>query len=274
VARNTGVREARADLVALLDDDVFVPPGWLDALVEGAERYPDAEAFGGPIRPRLEGNPPRGCGREDPPITALDLGPEDREAEMVWGANFAVRRSAWERIGGFDETRGRLHGDEEDWLLRLRAEGGKIMYLAGAGLDHRRAPEDSRLTALTRAAFGRGRGARETDTRAGTAPGLARELRILVGCGWHTVRRACPQGIVMGGHAAGRLVEGLVGRRASGGPARGGPCGGPAANGPAGGGPAGGGRAAARPGPDRLAGPDRAAGPGTDHARDPDLPSR
>src|SRR5215212_8743208 len=35
VARNTGVREARADLVAFLDDDVFVPPGWLDALVEG-----------------------------------------------------------------------------------------------------------------------------------------------------------------------------------------------------------------------------------------------
>ena len=210
VARNTGVREAQADLVALLDDDVFVPPGWLDALVEGAARYPDAEAFGGPIRARLEGNPPRGCGREDPPITALDLGPEDREAEMVWGANFAVRRSAWERIGGFDETRGRLHGDEEDWLLRLRAAGGTIMYLARAGLDHRRAPEDSRLTALTRAAYDRGRAARETDSRAGTAPGLTRELRILAGCGWHTVRRACPQGIVMGGHAAGRLVEALA----------------------------------------------------------------
>src|SRR5918992_3713835 len=30
VARNTGAREARADLVAFLDDDVFVPAGWLD----------------------------------------------------------------------------------------------------------------------------------------------------------------------------------------------------------------------------------------------------
>ena len=209
VARNTGVREARADLVAFLDDDVFVPPDWLDALVEGAARHPDAEVFGGPIRPRLEGNPPRGCGREDPPITALDLGPEDVEAEMVWGANFAVRRSAVERIGHFDETRDRLHGDEEDWLLRLRAAGGKIVYLADAGVDHRRAAEDATLTALSRVAFERGRAARETDLRRGTAPGLARELRVLVGCGWHTLRRACPQGVIMGANSAGRVVETL-----------------------------------------------------------------
>jgi GT2 family glycosyltransferase len=209
VGRNTGVREARADLVAFLDDDVFVPPGWLDALVEGAARYPDAEAFGGPIRPRLEGNPPRGCGREKPPITALDLGDEDVEAEMVWGANFAVRRSAFERIGPFDETRDRLHGDEEDWLLRLRAAGGRIMYLAGGGLDHRRDADDSTLRALSRVAFDRGRAARETDLRRGTAPGLARELRVLVGCGWHTLRRACPQGVVMGANSAGRVVETL-----------------------------------------------------------------
>jgi glycosyltransferase involved in cell wall biosynthesis len=209
VARNTGAREASADLIAFLDDDVFVPPGWLEALVEGAGRYPDAEAFGGPIRARLEGKPPRGCGREGPPITALDLGSEDVEADMVWGANFAVRRSAVERIGPFDETRDRLHGDEEDWLLRLRAAGGKIVYLAGAGLDHRRDAEDSTLTALARVAFERGRAARETDLRRGTAPGLARELRVLAGCGWHTIRRACPQGVIMGANSAGRVVEAL-----------------------------------------------------------------
>src|SRR5918997_692418 len=83
-ARNTGLPEARADLIAFVDDDVFAPPGWLDALVEGAERHPDAEAFGGPIRARFEGPAPRACGREDPPITTLDLGPEAVEAEMGW----------------------------------------------------------------------------------------------------------------------------------------------------------------------------------------------
>jgi glycosyltransferase involved in cell wall biosynthesis len=208
-ARNSGIREARADVIAFVDDDVFVPPGWLDALVEGVERHPEAEAFGGPIRARFEGHAPRGCGREDPPITTLDLGPDDVEATMVWGANFAVRRSAIERIGRFDESLDRAHGDEEDWLLRLRAAGGRIVYLADAGLDHRRTAGDSRLAPLARAAYHRGRGARSSDRRRGDAPGLARELRVLAGCGWHTVRRACPQGLIMGAHSAGRVMEAL-----------------------------------------------------------------
>lgn len=208
-ARNTGVREARADLIAFVDDDVLAPPGWLDALADGAARFPDAEAFGGPIRARLEGNAPRACGREDPPITTLDLGSEDVDAEMVWGANFAVRRAAVERIGEFDESLDRGHGDEEDWLLRLRAAGGRIVYLADAGLDHRRSASDSGLRSLARAAYHRGRGARSSDSRRGDAPALGRELRVLAGCGWHTVRRACPQGVIMGAHSAGRVVEAL-----------------------------------------------------------------
>jgi glycosyltransferase involved in cell wall biosynthesis len=211
-ARNTGLREADADLIAFVDDDVLVPPGWLDALVEGADRFPDAEAFGGPIRPRFEGHTPRACGREDPPITALDLGADDQEAEMVWGANFAVRRSAVDRIGEFDAALDRAHGDEEEWLLRLRAAGGRIVYLADAGLDHRRSASDSGLRPLARAAYHRGRGARSSDARRGDAPGLARELRVLAGCGWHTVRRACPQGLIMGAHSAGRVVEALRSR--------------------------------------------------------------
>jgi glycosyltransferase involved in cell wall biosynthesis len=208
-ARNTGLREAGADLIAFVDDDVLVPPGWLEALAEGAERHPEADAFGGPIRARFEGHTPRGCGREDPPITTLDLGDDDAEAAMVWGANFAVRRSAVERIGEFDETLDRAHGDEEEWLLRLRAAGGRIVYLAHAGLDHRRSPEDSRLRPLARAAYHRGRGARSSDRRRGEAPSLRRELRVLAGCGWHTVRRACPQGLIMGAHSAGRVMEAL-----------------------------------------------------------------
>lgn len=205
-ARNRGVRESAGPLVAFVDDDVWAPPGWLRALVEGAARHPDAAAFGGPIRARLEGPAPRACGREKPPITTLDLGAHDSEAAMVWGANFAVRREAFERHGPFDE---RLagHGDEEEWLMALRAKGGRIVYLAEAGLDHRRAGDDARLRSLARAAYHRGRAARRTDARRGVQPSTMRELRNVAGCGWHTLRRACPQGIVMGAHSVGRLAE-------------------------------------------------------------------
>jgi glycosyltransferase involved in cell wall biosynthesis len=205
-ARNTGVRRSSGSVVAFVDDDVWAPPTWLSALAEGAARHHGADAFGGPIRARLEGPAPRACGREKPPITTLDLGPEDRAVEMVWGANFAIRREAFERFGPFDE---RLagHGDEEEWLMALRAAGGQIVYLAGAGLDHRRAGDDARLRSLARAAYHRGRAARRTDARRGAAPGLSRELRNVAGCGWHTLRRACPQGIIMGAHSAGRVAE-------------------------------------------------------------------
>lgn len=209
VARNTGVRESSAALIAFVDDDVLAPAGWLEALAEGAQRHEDAEAFGGPIRARFEGRPPRGCGREEPPITTLDLGEQDREADFVWGANFAVRRSAIERVGPFDESIVQPHGDEEEWLERLRGAGGRVVYLAGAGLDHRRTAEDARLRPLARAAYARGRGARASDRRRDRQPSLAGELRVLAGCGWHTVRRACPQGVIMGAHSAGRLVETL-----------------------------------------------------------------
>jgi GT2 family glycosyltransferase len=204
--RNEAVAAAEADLIAMVDDDTRVPPGWLAAIVAGAERHPHADAFGGPIRARLEGPAPRACGREQPPITSLDLGAQDRETELVWSANMALRRAAFERVGPFDE-RFATGGDEEDWIRRLHTAGGRVVYLADAWLDHRRAGDDARLRALMRSAYARGRNMRAYDGMRGVQPGVARELRVLAGCGWHTVRRACPQGLVMGAHSAGRLVE-------------------------------------------------------------------
>ena len=81
------------------------------------------------------------------------------------------------------------------------------MYIAAAALDHRRAGDDARLRALMRSAYRRGRNLRAYDRRRGVAPSLARELRVLLGCAWHTVRRRCPQGLVMGAHSAGRTME-------------------------------------------------------------------
>jgi GT2 family glycosyltransferase len=205
-ARNAGIDAAEADLIAMTDDDVSAPPGWLLALVDGAHRHPGAGALGGPIRARLEGPAPRTCGRELPPITSLDLGGEDHSTDLVWSANMAVRRSAFELVGPFDE-RFSTGGDEEDWLRRLRDRGGEVVYIADAWLDHRRAGDDARLRSLMRSAYRRGRNMRAYDRMRGVHPRLGNELRVLAGCGWHTVRRACPQGLVAGAHSAGRLAE-------------------------------------------------------------------
>jgi glycosyltransferase involved in cell wall biosynthesis len=207
-ARNAGARAAQADLIALVDDDVFAPREWLRELVEGARRHPDAEVYGGPIRARLEGRAPHSCGRERPPITTLDLGPDDAEAELVWSANMLLRRSALERAGEFDESLP-TGGDEEEWLRRLAARGGRVMYIAAAPIDHRRAGDDARLRSLMRSAYHRGYNLRRFNEAHGAAPAIGHELRVLAGCGWHVVRRGCPQGLIAGAHSAGRLKRAL-----------------------------------------------------------------
>jgi glycosyltransferase involved in cell wall biosynthesis len=209
-ARNTAFREAaHSDLIVLIDDDVQAPPGWLDALLDGVRASPDHGVFVGPIRARLEGGGPRACGREPAPITTLDLGPADRDADFVWGSNMAIRRATYERVGPFDETLSD-RGDEEEWERRYRAADGRVRYIAGAWLEHRRTREDSTLRALARAEYRLGRSARRHDARLGSAPPLRSELRTLAGCIWHTFRRRCGIGIVMAAHSAGRLREAVA----------------------------------------------------------------
>jgi GT2 family glycosyltransferase len=210
-SRNAGAEAAAGELIVLIDDDIEAPPGWLTAMLAAAAATPDHDVFGGPIRARLE-NGPRSCGREPAPITSLDFGAQDRDVALVWGANMAIRRGALDRVGKFDESmRGR--GDEEDWERRYTAGGGRIRYVAAAGLDHRRSAADSTLARLSGAAYQHGRNGRRYDLRKGVAPPMRGELRTLLGCVWHIFRRRCAYGVVMTAQAAGRLREAVLGRR-------------------------------------------------------------
>jgi glycosyltransferase involved in cell wall biosynthesis len=208
-ARNTGVQASGAPFVVFVDDDVEAPPGWLRELLEGRRRHPQALVVGGPIELRLEELRLPMCGRESPPITTLDAGPEDREIDVVWGANMGADRQAFEIAGMFDA--GVPYGFDEDmWERRLRARGGHVMYVARAGLVHRRDSHDSRLRPLMRAAYKRGRSLRAYIEHRGEAPSALRELRVLAGCVWHIFRRRCANGLLLAAHSAGRVREMLA----------------------------------------------------------------
>jgi glycosyltransferase involved in cell wall biosynthesis len=205
-ARNTGIAASTAPFVVFVDDDVEAPLGWLRALLEGRRRHADALVLGGPIEVRLEGFRLPLCGREAPPITALDAGPADREVDVVWGANMGIDRRAFDLAGTFDP--GVPYGFDEDmWERRLRERGGHVMYVADAGLVHRRDAADSRLGPLMRAAYRRGRALRAYSEHRGGAPSAARELRWLAGCFLHTFRYRCGNGLLLTAHSAGRLVQ-------------------------------------------------------------------
>ncbi|HEY7890891.1 MAG TPA: glycosyltransferase [Solirubrobacteraceae bacterium] len=211
VARNTGVEHSSGELVVFVDDDVEVREGWLAALIGAAREHPDVDVFTGPIHPRLEGRPPRSCGRERAPITSLDLGDRDTDQlRYAWGANMALRRSALQAVGPFDVSL-RDGGDEQEWQERLRRRGpAKVLYVAAAALEHRRCARDARARALVRAAYRRGRASRRFDRWRGQAPSLKRELATFLGSTGHVLRYRCPAGVTMVAHSAGRLRQGLA----------------------------------------------------------------
>jgi GT2 family glycosyltransferase len=215
IARNTGVRLSSGELVAFLDDDVRVAQHWLRALLDAAREHTDVEVFTGPIRASFEGARWRSCGREQPPITTLDLGAQDTDARYAWGANMAIRRAALERVGPFDESLSN-GGDEQEWQDRFRSASGgsgRVLYVAGAAVEHRRAGRDASLRALSRAAAVRGRAARRFDALQGRAPTLQREWLTLAGCAGHIVRYGCAGGVPMVAHSTGRLRQALRERR-------------------------------------------------------------
>jgi GT2 family glycosyltransferase len=160
-ARNAGWRAARHGLIAFLDDDVMVQPGWADAMVRALTRS-DAAFVTGWI-----GVPP---GQEEVPgPLPLMIAPEPRPL-TVWtegafgaGANWGARKSALEAVGGFDERLGPgrwwAAAEDVDLFDRLVIAGRSGWYDPKVRIDHdmwrgRR----ERLTLHWR--YGKGMGAR------------------------------------------------------------------------------------------------------------------
>src|SRR5919206_4188096 len=124
-ARNRAlVWAADADVLAFVDDDAVVDPGWYVALKARWDAAPpDVACIGGPIRPRFSVPPPRwfsdGIAHV---LTLLDRGDAvrdlDPDVEAVYGANISFRVGPLREIGGFDPSLGhsgdRVFFGEED----------------------------------------------------------------------------------------------------------------------------------------------------------------
>jgi len=135
-ARNVGADLAEGEIFAYTDDDCFVPPDWLTWLVIALNETPDTACAGGPNIP-----PPP----ENRKLAVIGHGPgapahvllDDREAEHIPGCNLAVRREAFEKIGGFDIVFERA-GDDADFCWRLHDAGYRIGFHAAAFVWHER----------------------------------------------------------------------------------------------------------------------------------------
>ena len=156
---NLGAARSRSDALLLMNPDVLVLPGCVPALLQALA---DGAAVAGPSfwwdegrRLRLPPAEPRT--RRDE-LSAVLAGRGGRWAERArgrwrrharrhWratqplastalsGSLLAVRRSAWETVGPFDEAF-RLYFEETDWLRRVERLGLPARYVPAAQAVH------------------------------------------------------------------------------------------------------------------------------------------
>jgi GT2 family glycosyltransferase len=144
-ARNRGASVTTGEVIAFLDDDTLLVPGWASALLAAFDREPCAAA-GGRVELGLAGIEPPWMTEWRCYLAEYDLGSEARWLEpsdpVPVGANCAVRRTDFERLGGFREGLDRLgaslvsNGDTE-FFRRLRSAGGRLLYVPEATVVHR-----------------------------------------------------------------------------------------------------------------------------------------
>jgi GT2 family glycosyltransferase len=213
-------------VLAFVDDDAVVEPGWYEALQRRWDEAPaDIACIGGPIRPRYAVPPPAWFSAGIAHVlTLLDRGPSERDLdpdrEAVYGANISFRVEPLRQVGGFDPGLGhsgaRVFFAEEDEAQRALARLGlRVRYVPDAAVEH-----VIPAARLTRASFirrrfwfgaalgmrdGRGRGLAARQALASTAGALAAGVS---GCQALAMERA-----VRAAENVGVLLSPLVVRR-------------------------------------------------------------
>jgi hypothetical protein len=167
-AANLGVRACAEPYVLVLNSDTRLEPGAPEALAAHLDRHPRA-ALAGPRLLNPDGTPQASCFpfpgtlrwllENDPVAPAigwipgvrgslLRFSPPRSAGPVPWtlGAALAVRRSAFEAVGGFDEAFF-MYFEEVDLCRRLAAAGWEVHFVPEARVTHVGAASTSQVRA-------------------------------------------------------------------------------------------------------------------------------
>jgi glycosyltransferase involved in cell wall biosynthesis len=196
-ARNAGIEHATGEVLAYLDDDALVTPGWRDAVASAYARWPDLGGLAGRVELRWRGPRPEWLApRLETWYAGFDKGDRPRllEAdEYPFGANMSVRRDMATAIGGFATElgyvgRGLIGSEEREFFHRVMQKGGTLGYEPAALVYHQIG--DARLTRrwLLRRTYSQGRADARMERREGM------ERRALLTSGLAAIGRGTARG--------------------------------------------------------------------------------
>lgn len=166
VARNEGVTHARGEVIAFIDDDALASSSWLESVWCAFAREPDAWAVGGPVELVWPSSRPAWLPASlEEYFSRLDLGTLPRwfdSGRFPFGTNMAVRRTAFERVGGFSPLLGRvgsnlLSHEEREFFIRIRRLGGRMFYEPKAVVHHVVADERLKRSWILKRAYAGGK---------------------------------------------------------------------------------------------------------------------
>src|SRR5262245_53350770 len=116
-SRNAGAAASRSEFIAFLDDDDIWRPQYLARAMMELERSGADAVISGLCRIRHDGNIQHIV---IPPREAIERRLFDRNFGMT-GSNIVIRRSAFERVGGFDPALPVFN--DWDFLIRMVSDG-------------------------------------------------------------------------------------------------------------------------------------------------------
>jgi len=143
-ALNAAITASQHPLLAFVDDDQLVEPGFVSSILLGARQFPEDTLFCGRIMPAWDGSEPAWVHAESPyripirPFPEFDLGADSislaDDARMPSGGNLVVRRTVFDTVGTFNTTLGPtghnlLGGEDHEFLQRAVAAGYLPRYL-------------------------------------------------------------------------------------------------------------------------------------------------
>jgi len=126
-ARNRAVAEARAELIAFIDDDETAEPGWLAKLHKTLVEH-TADAVFGPVLHRFPRPPPQWLATlEFWDYRVPDTGSEVPRHQLRTSNVLFRKRFLRKLTHVFDENLGLTGGGDTDFFARMNAAGGKLI---------------------------------------------------------------------------------------------------------------------------------------------------